>query len=376
MREQATVHKRNAANRKTDATSPLNDSLTDLGWLLTSLECITDVCLSAISQQEARASTTPNAKRQATKTTTVDWQQDAALKPPFPIATLIYTAIKSTKGAKASLAEIFSYISKNFLYYRLAAPSWKTLVRSTLAEHGGFQKVPRSQEGSGKRCCWTIDPAKEPILLKHPLPTFHSTRSKPMKKISKKKATKALEKKSKATLRIIKDEPAEAPPQDWELLLASSLNGVKAMEGITRVEDLSLMQSITRPQHSGENELPGAGLEFEQSHTQTMHPWACSTKGFLNKGKGTISSGCNSLAGSFNDVFPNFTSSLTGNTVDGLVITGTSIFNTSQGVASAEHMSFLGDATAGSSGADDYDALFATPYPSDWVVPNGAPIFK
>ena len=48
-------------------------------------------------------------------------------KPPFSYATLICMAMRANQN-KMTLSAIYSWIKENFLYYRIADPSWQVLV--------------------------------------------------------------------------------------------------------------------------------------------------------------------------------------------------------------------------------------------------------
>lgn len=363
MREQAsTTDAKFLANGNLDK-SPLNDSLTDLGWLLTSLECITDVCVPTIpsERQDIKGPMPKTEVQPAPKTkkrkVTADWEHDATVKPPFSIDALIYTAIKTSTKSKASLADIYAFITRHFIYYRLAGETWKSTVRTAL-KNGCFRKVAHGRDESGKRCCWAIDPSKESTLLKQTLPVFKANRGKTMKSVSSKKKANKAPMKQKSPLFVRVKEEHTSP--DWESLLASSLNSTKAMDDGTG--------ALSPPPGRLVGSEGLLGMEHSARLRAGMpHPWACeSVSGYLNKLE--PSSGCGSLLSSFNDVFPNFSSNGAGAmdlSTNGLIVTGHSIFSLSTGPAAM--MGLLEEAPVSTSVEDDYDSLFEQPYPSDWV---------
>lgn len=54
-----------------------------------------------------------------------DYRTNPYIKPPFSYATLICMAMKETKKQKITLSSIYNWITENFIYYRMADPSWQ-----------------------------------------------------------------------------------------------------------------------------------------------------------------------------------------------------------------------------------------------------------
>ncbi len=113
-------------------------------------------------------------------------------KPPFSYAQLIVQAISQAPDKQLTLSGIYSYITKNYPYYRTADKGWQVSVkraglkeqfhparadhflfslnfqnsiRHNLSLNRYFVKVPRSQEEPGKGSFWRIDQASEPKLV-------------------------------------------------------------------------------------------------------------------------------------------------------------------------------------------------------------------
>ncbi|KAK6624215.1 hypothetical protein RUM44_011074 [Polyplax serrata] len=86
-------------------------------------------------------------------------------KPPFSYAQLIVQAIASAHETQLTLSGIYSYITKNYPYYRTADKGWQNSIRHNLSLNRYFIKVPRSQEEPGKGSFWRIDPQSESKLI-------------------------------------------------------------------------------------------------------------------------------------------------------------------------------------------------------------------
>ena len=55
----------------------------------------------------------------------IDYKTDSRVKPPYSYANLICMAMHASNKKKITLAGIYSYITENFLYYKVADPSWQ-----------------------------------------------------------------------------------------------------------------------------------------------------------------------------------------------------------------------------------------------------------
>ncbi|KFM56780.1 Forkhead box protein K2, partial [Stegodyphus mimosarum] len=86
-------------------------------------------------------------------------------KPPYSYAQLIVQAISSVPDRQLTLSGIYSYITKNYPFYRTADRSWQNSIRHNLSLNRYFVKVPRSQEEPGKGSFWKIDPQSEAKLV-------------------------------------------------------------------------------------------------------------------------------------------------------------------------------------------------------------------
>ncbi|XP_064634132.1 forkhead box protein J1-B-like [Lineus longissimus] len=88
----------------------------------------------------------------------IDYKTNPYIKPPYSYATLICMAMKETKKSKITLSAIYNWITENFMYYRMADPSWQNSIRHNLSLNKCFQKVPRRKDEPGKGGFWRINP--------------------------------------------------------------------------------------------------------------------------------------------------------------------------------------------------------------------------
>lgn len=111
-------------------------------------------------------------------------------KPPYSYAQLIVQAVASSSDRQLTLSGIYSYITKNYPYYRFVDKGWQNSIRHNLSLNRYFikvnlifiivsictkyiffffdiiiMKVPRSQEEPGKGAFWRIDPSSEQKLI-------------------------------------------------------------------------------------------------------------------------------------------------------------------------------------------------------------------
>ena len=136
----------------------LDDSLTNLGWLLNmnimgltsgnttikplpnttpSVAVETDINPNVILNMgrikgidaspviETTMVSPPPTILTATATNEVDYRMNPHVKPPYSYAKLICMAMKESNKTKITLAGIYSWIIDNFMYYRVADSSWQ-----------------------------------------------------------------------------------------------------------------------------------------------------------------------------------------------------------------------------------------------------------
>ncbi|XP_076331498.1 forkhead box protein K1-like [Tachypleus tridentatus] len=121
------------------------------------------VYAAAASAEEKKEEKKTVSETAATSTETSSSKDDH--KPPYSYAQLIVQAISSAADKQLTLSGIYSYITKNYPYYRTADKGWQNSIRHNLSLNRYFVKVPRSQEEPGKGSFWRIDPQSESKLV-------------------------------------------------------------------------------------------------------------------------------------------------------------------------------------------------------------------
>ncbi len=91
---------------------------------------------------------------------------DDGKKPPYSYAELIAYAILRSPDRRLTLAQIYTWISESFCYYRASNSGWQNSIRHNLSLNKNLIKQERPKDDPGKGNYWAIKPGCESLLIK------------------------------------------------------------------------------------------------------------------------------------------------------------------------------------------------------------------
>ncbi|EDK42234.1 conserved hypothetical protein [Lodderomyces elongisporus NRRL YB-4239] len=121
-----------------------------------------------VQPQTSLAPTSPTKNKKPKSDTTTTTHTPFSLyseeKPPYSYATLIGISILSHPEKKLTLANIYSWISDTFRFYKKEEVGWQNSIRHNLSLNKAFVKGEKSKDGKGH--FWCIKPGYEEQFLK------------------------------------------------------------------------------------------------------------------------------------------------------------------------------------------------------------------
>ncbi|XP_050432717.1 forkhead box protein K2 [Adelges cooleyi] len=157
-------------NNRDEETSPIDNTVFDVS--IGSEQYVGDFYRNGTSTSTVQSYSPPETVIQDRPATTINNNNSNTnsksrdeSKPPYSYAQLIVQAVASASDRQLTLSGIYSYITKNYPYYRFVDKGWQNSIRHNLSLNRYFIKVPRSQEEPGKGAFWRIDPSSEQKLI-------------------------------------------------------------------------------------------------------------------------------------------------------------------------------------------------------------------